>query len=153
MVRIFPSWNRLSKDNMSYTTSSISNNNNSNNNNEMDIDAIVLSVDRERGHSYQHSWGAASDLPSLPEDRAEDNNNDDEGDEDVANNQVRTDEELKSSPHNVFTDDMRSNSSISSEEHRYDWRLYIPAQKTVANVLRWFVVGGASKVCFTAISI
>ena len=38
-----------------------------------------------------------------------------------------------------------SSSSLDSEERRYNWRLFVPAQKSITLFVRWLIVGGASK--------
>lgn len=43
-------------------------------------------------------------------------------------------------------DTMASDSSTSSDFGRYNWRLFIPEKKSLGNLCRWLVVGGAAKV-------
>lgn len=47
---------------------------------------------------------------------------------------------------NIHGDTTRSNSSESSSFGRYNWRTFVPEKKTIGNLLRWLIVGGASKV-------
>ena len=73
--------------------------------------------------SYQRNGNLDENLPAL-----------EEGDEELVD----------------INEGMERSSSIASslgeeDARKYDWRLFIPVQKSFTNLCRWFIVGGAAK--------
>lgn len=70
--------------------------------------------------SYQRNGSLDDNLPSL-----------DEGEE-----EVEVDDGMET---------MSASSLAEGDIRRYDWRLFVPAQKSIAAFVQWLVVGGANK--------
>ena len=54
-------------------------------------------------------------------------------------------QEVENEADEVEVEGSSSSLDLESDARLYNWRLFVPAQKSITNFVRWLIVGGASK--------